>query len=529
MDVIGDGTLKLTVMGDLNVTTEVVVATKATADTPPKFERVTGVSDKPRQVRPNERIPIELTIADDIKIDKVELQFELNADAATKRVQPVTLKGVGTPRADGRYSFDLTDLAKEGDVIRFRIRAMDNRNVPEFHAPPQEVFYPEKGWSELKIDRSAKPLAEQDLLAKRAKIKDKLQAAQKDVADAQKGVEEVKRDAAGKEQLTPDQIAKLDNAKGKEKDAARQLEELARETGLTPDFRPFADQIKDIEEDPLRQADEQLRKAQNEADPKLRDQAAAEAANQLARAKDKLRDLAAKTDEFVQNLQDKRKLEEIADKQKELAEELKNNPGNDRVAREVAKKQQELNAELDQLLKNNDALKKAVEQMNAEQAKQLADDAKKLAERQKQLDQAAKDQADNAKKKAVEATGQKQKELNEKAEQLRKKTQDEAKVAGADPLPKEPFDKANEQIEKGNAVDAMTEQEKAAKELDRAGRFALEKAAGDRKDPKKAAQQLAKLEDELRKKAADDEGAGRRASQEAAEGTGRAEAGRRRR
>ncbi|QEL20105.1 DUF4175 family protein [Limnoglobus roseus] len=499
---IGDGTLKLTVMGEQNVPTEIVVATKATVDTPPKFEKVTGVSDKQRQVRPNERIPIELSIADDVKVEKVELQFELNGDPATKRVQPVTIKGVGTPRAEGRYSFDLTDLAKEGEVIRFRIRAVDNRNVPEFRATPQEVFYPEKGWSEVRLDRSAKPLAEQDLLTKRDKIKEKLQTVQKDVADAQKAVEEVKREAGGKDQLTPDQVAKLDNAKNKEKDAARQLEELAREAALTPDFRPFAEQIKDVEEDPLRQADEQLRKVQNEADQELRDKATRDAAAQLDRANQKLRELTAKVDGFTQNLQDKRKLEEIADRQKELAEELKNNPGNDRVAREAAKKQQELNAELDQLLKNNDELKKAVEQMNAEQAKQLADDAKKLADRQKQLDQAAKDQAENAKKKAVEATGQKQKELNEKAEQLRKKTQDEAKVAGADQLPKEPFDKANEQIEKGNPVDAMTEQEKAAKELDKLA-DALEKAAGDRKDPKKAAQQLAKLEDELRKKAAD--------------------------
>lgn len=498
---IGEGTLKLVLTGEQNVRTEVVVATKATVDTPPKFEKVTGVSDKPRQVRTTERVPIELTITDDLKVDKVELQFELNSDPSTKQVLPVPLKDLGTPRAEGRYSFDLNNRVKEGDAIRFRIRTVDNRDVPEFNAKPQEVFFPEKGWSELKIDRSAKPLAEQDVLAKRNKIKEKLQAALKDVADAQKDVEQVKREVAGKDQLTPEQVAKLDNAKNREKDAARQLEDLAREAGLTPDFRPLADEIKDVEQDPLQKADEQLRKAQNEADPEPRDKAIRGAANDLDRAQQKLRGLIAKADDFAQNLQDKRKLEEIADKQKELADELKKNPNNDRVAREVAKKQQELNAELDQLLKDNEQLKKAVEQMQADQAKELADEAKKLADRQKQLDQAAKDQADKAKKGALDAAGQKQKDLNEKAEQLRKKTQDGAKVAGADQLPKEPFDKANDQIEKGNAVEAMTEQEKAAKELDRLA-DSLEKAAGDRKDPKKAAQQLAKLEDELRKKAA---------------------------
>jgi hypothetical protein len=499
---IGEGTLKLVVTGEQNVRTEVVVATKARIDAPPKFEKVTNVSDKPRDVRPGERVPVELTITDDVKVEKVEVQFELNNDPATKRVLPVTLKDIGTQRAEGRYSFDLADKAKEGDVVKFRIRAVDNRNVPEFNATPQEVFYPEKGWSELKLDRSAKPLAEQDILAKAEKIKEKLEAARKDVADAQRAVEEVRKDAAGKDQLTPDQIAALDNAKNKEKDAARQLEDLAREVGLTPDFRPFAREIKDIEEDPLRQADDKLRKAQNEADPEPRDKAVREAAAELNRAKDKLRELIGKADEVAKNLLNKRKLEEIADKEKELAEELKNNPNNDRVARDVAKKQQELNAELDELLKNDPQLKKAVEEMQKEQAKELAEDAKQLAEQQRRLEQAAKDQADAAKKKAMEATAKKQKDLGEKADQLRKKTADEAKVAGADQLPKEPFDKANEQIEKGNAVEAMTEQEKAAKELDKLA-DALEKAAADRKDPKKAAQQLAKLEDELRKKAAD--------------------------
>jgi hypothetical protein len=499
---IGDGTLKLILTGEHNVRTEVVVATKATPDAPPKFEKVTGATEAIRDVRPGERVPIELLVTDDVKVDKLELHLEVNGDPTTKRVLPIPLKDVGTPRAEGRYSFDLADKAKEGDAIKFRIRAVDNRSVPEFQKAPQEVFFPEKGWSSLRIDRSAKPLAEQDILAKKDKIKEKLEEAKKDVAAAEKAVEEVKKEAAGKDQLTPEQIARLDNARNKEKDAARQLDDLAREAGLTPDFRPLANRIKNVEEEQLRPADEQLRKAQNEADPAVRDKAIREADQQLDRAKEKLDELNKQVDSTARNLQDKRKLEEIADKQKELAEELKNNPNNDRVARDVAKRQQELNAELDDVLKNNPELKKAVDDLAAERAKDLAEEAKQIAEDQKRLDRAAKDQADAARKKALDAAGRKQKELGEKAEQLRKETRGDAKVAGAEALPKEPFDRANEQIEKGNAVDAMTEQEKAARELDRLA-DALEKAAGDRRDPKKAAEQLAKLEDELRKKAAE--------------------------
>ncbi len=498
----GEGTLKLVLTGEQNVRTEIVVATKATPDAPPKFERVTGVSEKIRDVRPGERVPIELTVTDDVKVEKLELHFEVNGDARTRRVLPITIKDVGTKRADGRYSFDLTDKAKEGDAIKYRIRAVDNRNVPEFQAAPQEVFFPEKEWAALRLDASARPLAEQDVLAKKEKIKEKLAEAIKDVEKAKKDVEAVAEEAQGRNQLTPEQIAKLDNAKNNEKEAARQLEDIAREAGLTPDFRPIAEQIKRVEEQPLRQADEQLRKSQNEADPELRDKAIRTADQNLADAEKQLKELDKGLDQFAQNLQDKRKLEEIADKQKELAEELKNNPNNDRIAREVAKKQQELNAELDEILKNNKDLKKAIDDLAADRARELAKEAKELADAQKRLDDAANDQAEARKKAALDATAKKQQELGQKADQLRKDTQDDARVAKADPLNQDPFNKANEQLEKGNAVEAMTEQEKAAQELDRLAQ-ALERAVQDRKDPKKAAQQLAKLEDELRKKAAE--------------------------
>lgn len=497
---LGDGTLKLILIGEQNVRTEIVIATRAVPDSPPKFEKVTGVSDKIRDVRPGERVPIELIVTDDLRVDKLELHFELNGDPSTKRMLPIPLKDIGTTRAEGRYSFDLADKAREGDAIKFRIRAVDHRNVPEYRAAPQEVFFPENGWSSLRIDRSAKPLAEQDTQVKKDKIKETLEGVRREVAEAESAVEDVRKDAAGREQLTPQQIARLDNAKTKEKDAARQLDDLARETSLTPEFRPLANRIKNIEEDPLRQADDQLRKAQNEADAELRDKAIRHASQQLRRAKERLDELNQQVDGFAQNLQDKRKLEEIADKQKELAEELKNNPNNERVAREVAKKQQELNSELSEVLKNNPEMKKAIDELAAERARDLAAEAQQLAEDQKRLDQATKDQTDQARKRSLENVFRQQMALSAKADQLRQETRDEARIAGTEELKKEPFDRANEQIQNGNPVEAMIEQEKAAKDLERLA-DALEKAAADRRDPKKAAEQFAKLEAELSRKA----------------------------
>ena len=498
---IAEGTLKLILVGEQNVRTEITMASKAILDAPPKFEKVTNASEKPKDVRPGERVVIDLAVLDDIRVATVELEYALSGENKL-RTLPIVLKDLGTPRAEGRYGFDLMDKGKEGDTIQYRIRAFDNRSVPEAGIGPQSVVYPEKGWAVIRIDSTAKPLAQQDVLDKRDKIKEKLQTALKDAIDADNDVQSVKKEALGKPNLSADQLAKLENARNKAKDVARQLEELARVVGLTPELRGLAKEIRDVADSPLQRADDMLRKAQNEPAPQPRDKNIVEAAAKLDEAVEKLNALIANNDKLAQNRLDKTKLEEIADKQKELAEELKKNPDNLQATNDATKKQQDLNADLKDVVKGNDTLKKALDGLENEEANRLAEEAKKLADKQKDLDRASDELDANAKRKALEEAAKKQKEISDKADKLAKKTERPAQVADADALDKKPFDKAADALGKNDAVEAMTEQEKAARELERLAE-ALERAVSNRKDPKESAKQLAKLEEQLRKRTAE--------------------------
>lgn len=498
---LADGNLKLVLVGEKNVRTEISVATRATVDTPPKFEKVTNVSDKPREVRPDERLVLDLAVADDIKVDKVQVEYALDG-AEQFKVVPVPLKGVGTPRADGRFAFELADKAKEGQTVRFRVRAFDNRSVPEFGKQPQEAVFPEKEWSVLKLTTAAQPLLEQDVFGKRDKIKEKLQELTGALADAQRQVEGVKREAVGKPELAAADIARLENARSRAKDVARELDDLAREAGLTPELRPLAAGIKAVAEDQLRTADDELRKAGNEAEVDARDKAIAAAAKNLEEAIAKLADLIGKNEQAARNRLDRDRLERLAAEERKLAEEAKQKADDPKAAADIARRQQEIRDELRELLNKNEALRKAVEQTAQDEARKLADEAKRLADAQKELDRAGKDLDAAARQKAMEQVARRQKELAEQAAELGKRTDGPAKLADAEPLNRDPFEQAGDRLNKGDAVGALTEQEKAARELDRLA-AALERAVAARNDPREAAKQLAKLEDELRKRLAE--------------------------
>lgn len=496
-----DGTLKFIFLGEHNVRTEVAVATKAVVDTPPRFVKVTGVTDQPQDIRPDDRLPIDLAVEDDVKVEKVVLEYTVNGKELPVFITPLPLRDLGTPRAEGKYQFDLAGKAKEGDSIQYRVRATDGRllSESEFRLTPQEAIYPEKGWAELRLRASARPLAEQEILAQKEKVKEKLKAAARDAADALAEVEQVKKDAAGKQALGVENTVKLENARNKAKDAARALEDLAREAGLTPDLRQLADAVRDVAEAPLRQADEAMRKAGNEPAPQPRDKALKDAADRLDEAVARLHVLGEKNEAIARDRLDRKALEQLAAEQAKLAEQAKKTTDPEAL-KEIARKQQKLNDDLRDLVKGNETLRKAVDELAREDARDLADRAKELADAQRRLDAAARETAAGEKKKAFDEIAKDQDELKKKEADLAKKTQTPARLADTAPADPEQFDKAGEKLADDKPVEAMTEQEKAARELDRLA-AALERAAAARKDTKEAARQLARLEDDLRKRA----------------------------
>jgi hypothetical protein len=494
-----DGVLRIVLFGEHNVRTEITMATRAIVDTPPRFVKAAGITtDQPQDIRPDDTLPIDLAIEDDVRIEAVLLEYVVNDNVAEAVTVPLPLTGIGTPRADGTFAFNLTGKAKEGDTILYRIKASDNRRVPAFELAEQTTYYPEKGWAELRLRESARPLAEQEILAQQEKLRERLTAAQREVTTARDELEQVKTVAAGRPTLGIEETVRLENVRTTARDATRLLDDLAREISLTPELRKLASAIRAVAESSLRQADDVMRKAANEPAPEPRDQAFADAVNRLDVAARKLEELLTENDRVARDRLDRRKLEQLAAEQAKLAEATQQKIEDPKALHDIARQQEQLNAELRDLLSKNQTLQQAVNELAREEANHLAKLARRLADDHKALEQATKNADSAARKQAFEAITKAQADLARQAADLARRTQTSARLADTAPAPPEQFENASERLAQDDPIGAMTEQEKAARTLDRLA-DALEQTAAARIDPKETVRQLIRLEEDLRK------------------------------
>src|SRR5207248_163090 len=88
------------------------------------------------------------------------------------------------------------------------------------------------------------------------------------------------------------------------------------------------------------------------------------------------------------------------------------------------------------------------------------------------------------------------------AAELAARTETAARLAGTAPPDRQPFEQALERLTRGDTDRALTEQEKAARELDRLAE-GLARAAAARGDRREAARQIARWQDDLRRRYAD--------------------------
>lgn len=497
-----DGTLKFILTGEKGVKTEVPVAVRAVVDAPPRFEKAIGLPLGVRDVRPDRPLKLDLVVADDVGVSKVVVEYaRLTGDKPGEtKSENVPLAGMGSRRAEGVYPFDLTGKANDGDIIRVRVRVTDNRAVPLANLGPQSTTFPDNDWVTLRVSSAAAPVAEQEITGQKEKLESKLDGVLKKIEVAAKEVAKVKADADGKPKLTADQAIRLDQAREKARDAARDLDDAARDADVVPALRPLAQAAREVAERHLRPADDQLRKATNEPDADKRDEATAAAAAELETARAAVDDLRNRNVAAARDRLTTEKLNDLAEDQRKLADETAK--ADAAKAADLAAKQKELRDRLDKLFAENDSLKKAAEKANADEDAALAEELRRLKRKQEELDAAARATVDRGKRESTDELRKKQDELAKKAAALKDKTDTASRVGQTDPLDKKPFDEAGEKMTGDKPLDALTEQEKAARELDRLAEKLADQAK-QRGDAKEAASQIAKWQEDLRRRAAD--------------------------
>jgi hypothetical protein len=489
-----NGTLRVVLLNDTGprkLRTETPIPVRVTPDGPPRFEQVSGVATQARTVRPGEHVPVALVAVDDVAVAAAELEYVVGPDDAKAVRLPLSLGGLGTPRAEGRFVFDLAGKAREGETIRFRVRVADNRKLDDPRLDAQEAVYPPSGWAELRLSASAPPLEYQEILGQRDQIGDALSAALKEVNTAAAETENLRGDL-GDASFTLDQSVRLSNIRERRvRVAAAGLHDAARSAALTPELRSLAAAIRDVADHPLRGADDSLGKAgtNNPADRKA---AFAAAEKALATAANRIEELLRANDRLAQDRLDYRKLTALATDQDRLADRAATAP-----PKELLPVQQELLERLRKLLAESDSLRRGTDAAAGRDVRELGASLKELAGLLRDLDAAARGLSAETRRELVEGLSRLQSALAAKAAGLLARTETAARLARvAVPKPDE-FRRPAELIAAGKTAEALTEMERLAQSLD-AVAVEFEKWAAERADPKLAARQLARWQDDLR-------------------------------
>jgi hypothetical protein len=468
-------------------------------DEPPKLPRINGLAEKPRQVRPNEKIAVDCTATDDVAVTNLVLEWKI--DDGPVQTLPFDARGLPSNQVDGKTTLAIADKVKAGQKLSCRIAVTDNRNVPESNLAPQTTYYPAKEqWSEFEVNAAAAPLAEQDITQRKAEIEAKLKGIQTELAGEIRATNKLREDTARRALDANDQ-ERLKNLRRDLNETSGKLEDLARDVGVTPELSALAEAMRGLADRELRDADSALNRANEEAKVSTRKEQFKKAEESLDQALRKVDDLLKENERIAKERLDRRKLEDLARDQQELADKAKAAGAND--AAELAKKQRELEEELAKLKEQSEAIKNAANAAKGEETKTLAEQAKRIADEMRGLNDAIRNMEKASAENRLAELKKRQDELVKKAKDLAEKTDAASRIAQTPPLKSDDAAAAKNAFDKGDLDEAMKQQEKARQELERLARD-LEQAAADSRDPREAAKQLARLQEDLRGRLADE-------------------------
>jgi len=419
------------------------------------------------------------------------------------QVLPLTVRGLPAAQAEGKVTLSLKDRAKEGQKLYCRLAATDNRSIPEAKLNPQTTYYPPKDheWSEFEVNAAAPPLAEQDITQRKAEVEAKLKEIRKELVEEWRMSDVLHRGTQKNKTLNAGELERLKKVKEDLRETSNKLEDLAREVGVTPELSRLAETMRGLTDRELRDAETALSRAKEESTSEPRNKQFQKAEDEIDVALHKIDELIKENKKTADERLDKRKLEDLARDQQELADKAKT--ADPKEAAELAKKQKELDDELKKLKEQSEAIKKATDAAKAEEAKKLADAAKKVADDIRDLNQSIKQAEKDSVQDRLAELKKKQDEVAKKAKDLAEKTDAASRIAQTQPLKPDDAAEAKNALDRGNLEDAIKQQEKAKQELDRLARD-LEQAAANSRDPREAAKQLARLQEDLRGRLAQD-------------------------
>lgn len=488
-----NGTLQVVLQnedGPRRMRTVTPVPVHVTPDAPPRFEQVSGVPGQPRAVRPGDRVLVNITVSDDVGIGTAVLEYAVGPKYAQAPPIPIVLTGAGSRLAEGRVVLDLLGKGTTGSVVRFRVRVTDNRQLVDPRLGPQEAVYPPAGWAELRLSDSAPPLEQQEIFGQRDALGDALRAAIREVKEAKHEATTLRPDTASRSPLPVDHAVRVDTSLKLTAKAADRLRGAAREASLTTELRPLATATRDVADSPLAEADAALRRAVTD-NPADRVAALSLAVKHLAEAAARTEDLLDRNTRVAQDRLDRRRLDVLSVDQMGLA-------ASPASPDELARTQAELLVRLNRMTAESDPLARAAAAGFAREVQALAAAARDLGAAVRGLGRASEEVRGEVRRNLLDRLAA-EVEPDDRAAAVLARAELAARVARLTPPRAESFRRAADLITQGRLIEAQVELEKVSQSLEATAR-AFEEWATQRNDSKRAAEQLARWQEDLRER-----------------------------
>jgi hypothetical protein len=514
LPVLSDATYRLVLEAEHGIRTDLEPRTlTAKIDQPPKFVHVRGAGEV-KEVNPYDQLSLDIALTDDVGVQSVEVEYRVNKGPSA--FESIELKGKGTQQVAGQHRFLLAGKVKDGDELGYRLKATDNRRVPEAGLEPNVAYFPpETGpgqarWRTLRVVQQAPLLGQQEILAQRDDINRRLEAIKEDLLKEQRGVYKLRMESRYQSNLLPEQVEDLRQFRRDSRTIDKSLRDLARTAAESPNFQPLAQRTQDVAEREVQNAIQKLGQAEQQLQRQERDRDLHDADRELSAALRRLEDLRHEAERLAQVRLDQIKLENLANRQEQLAREVADQilrdpvkqPANPdtagRPSAETRRDQNDLANELRRQIDQSPNLRQALESIRADQVKQLAERARDLARTQQKLNQNAREADQQQNRDKLAELARRQKSLAEQAARLAKESQPSAEATKSKPLKPETARQAAEALQQGDAAQAMQKQDQTSRELDRlAGELGK---AGEQARQRETARQLAAKQEALRQR-----------------------------
>ncbi|QDT90748.1 DUF4175 family protein [Gimesia algae] len=288
---------------------------KVIPDRAPEIEL--SLYNQPEFIKPTDGLTVPVKVLDDFSV--AELEIHVQKLEGKETVIKVPASQLGTRSVDYEFKIDLEGLrAQQGDIFTYRVRAADNREIPE----PNVVWTTPRVFG---IDKNADQQLSAGVVSRQQKLRDALQKIQQEFKEHKNQVDQKIAELnkiKEKEALKAEDQEQLQELSKQERKLAQKLENLANELLQLPLYQKLAEQTQEVartdfvkNHDTLKAtADaENIKQARNDLKP---------VPKAMQGTEQKLEQLARQYDKLVELENDLLNLNRLADETNHLADDL---------------------------------------------------------------------------------------------------------------------------------------------------------------------------------------------------------------